>query len=393
MNARIPWQRKRWLRNTLLALLLGLPVLTVLAGWLLSSLLAVALKNPLALGDARLTLNHVDHGFLSTRLHYTLAWPLGNGKRVQLALEQRLDPGPWPWHSLKKGDYAPALLASTLHATHAALGPEGAPAMLPLQLALALRVGMGGGLAAELQADVPDLPLGALSVQAEQLQVRVQHHWWNQRVDTTLQAQRLGLRQGGEESAGLEGIAHHLAGTLEGPIRLQSKATVQQLALWGQALGPLNHALDVQGVDGNALAKAMGGDTSAWPQALPPGARLNGAVLQVQHAQAATEVHVRAHADTNTPLAVDIRLPQSAWVDAVQATPALAQWPGKAALAQQQAQMTFALVKGQLQASGWFMSDAQGLYSALGFGPTGAVVNGEAMSWEAFALRFFPPQP
>lgn len=390
-----PWHlgaRRPWLRNTVLAVVLGVPLLTMLLGWALSSLMAGALEKPVALGAATLTLRDVEHGFFSNRLHYTLAWPLGNGEHASISLEQRLDPGPWPLQALQDGDWRPALLASNLYSTGATLGPQDAPRPLPLRLQLNLRASPTGALSAQWQAHAPELPFGPVSVQAEQVRIDLQYAWWNHGVQTQLQAQRIGLRQGGEESLRLQDVQHRLSGMLGKRSQLQSQATAQHVALWGQSLGRLTHSLDMHDVDTAALSQAMGGDTAAWPQALPPGAQLDGVLLSVEHPQAATVARVQADTATSPSLTMEMTLPRSVVLDTLQAAPRLTQLHADAApLAQQQAEMVFEVISGQLVASGWIQAQDDGLRSTLHWQAEHVVVNGERLSWQDYLQRFFPP--
>lgn len=382
------WRR---LRRVALALILGVVALAALTGFVVTNRLAAAFAEPLALGSARLRLVDVDHGLFRTRVHYALAWPLGNGEQARLVLEQRIDHGPWPLQRLASGRWAAAVLASQLRVTDAVLARDGATRALPLQIMAELSLGYTGVIDASVRIDAPDLPLGPVSLVLDKLDLTARYALAGNELEATLGADGLAVRQGGEASVQLLMLRHTLSAQLtEEYPALAGHGSARTLVMWGQPIGSVHQVLDLQGLNVAALGAALQGQKTAWPRALPPAATLTGELLGVRHPEGVVSLSVQRAAQT-PGLRVLFVLPRAVVRAAVAAPAALAALgPPGGSLARQQADMAYALMSGQLLNTGLVQSSPSGLVADLALSADGVVVNGEAHDWPRFHRRFFP---
>ncbi len=398
---------RRWLGWIILItglVLAGVPALT---GVVVANRLSTALAEPVRVGSGELRLLALEQGLWRSQVRYELSWPLGNGERVRLALDQDIQHGPW---SMRAGLVA---LASTLRVAEAVIERDGVahapPRYLPLQFTLDARLGYNGVAHATLQMDALDLPLGPVSVAVDDAALSLRYALVGGALDAHLSTQQLALRQGGAPTVRMEQVQHTLSAQLDAQhLALDWQGAAKALALWGQAIGPLQQALTLQEVNSVALSEALRGRSEAWADALPTSARLTGELLGVRHPAGAVSLRVErstAEMDStvetgNTPgpgLQLHFVLPKAVVLAAVAAPAGLAALatPGSPAgrIADQQAQMVYALISGQVLATGLVQQGQEGLRADLKLSATGVEVNGETHDWPRFRSRFFPDAP
>lgn len=345
-----------WLAGWFVFLVVGIAGLT---GVLLRHELAALQNTPLQLTNgSRLHVEEVQGGWFITQVTLRMEWSLGNQRQLVLRLANDIAHGPFPLDRLARFDLRPAALTDRLNLLELQEQRNGELRALPASFSSDLRLSYFGRLQAQVQADLPALPLGVWQLSASALQVQVDAT--SDSLDLQLQANQLALLQGGAPLLRLSGMTHQLQ--LAGDSRLALQGTVDELALWDQPVGQLSQLLSAQGVSLAAVSQALAGQPQAWASALPAESRVQGRLLTLANTDGSSGLQLDK-APGDGPLKVQANLSQAMFMAAIERNAAL-QRQGQG-IAQQQAQQLFAMVSQPLLQTGLFLADEQGLSMAL----------------------------
>ena len=342
-----------WIAGSLVFLAVGIAGLT---GVLLRHELAPLQSTPLVLDNgAHLQVEALHGGWFSTQVTLRMEWPLGNQRQLVLRLANDIGHGPFPLDRLARFDLRPAALTDRLSLLELRESRRG---QLPASFSSDLRLSYFGHLQAQVQADLPELPLGVWQLSASALQLQVDAA--SNALDLQLAANQLALLQGGAPLLRLSGVTQQVQ--LAGDTALALQGSVNELALWDQPVGQLGQQLSAQGVSLAAVAQALAGEPNAWASALPAESQVEGKLLSVVNADGSSALQLDK-APGAGPLKVQANLSRPMFMAAIERNSALQQ-QGQA-IAQQQSQQLFAMVSQPLLQSGLFVVDEQGLSMAL----------------------------
>lgn len=382
------------------AIILGSSALSYLTGLEIEKQVKAKLNQPAPLsGGGRLSLVKIERGVFSSNLRLAVNLPVGISDESILSIDSKIEHGPFPFSRISSLQFLPvaATVLPTIDSSQLVSGTSSS--LIPVVISGQLSASYNSNLQGDIVLDAEELPFGRFKITLEALKIQVNGS--NKALRLKLSANKVGLKQnlpvspsnvvvtnfganismepgnpegngeislrsdsaeyslGGDSVMRLDKLRHKVFFDLQNNSLSASFLGESSLTLWSQPLGKLQQSLTLPRINSSELQEGL--RTAEFVEILKALGELHATVFELNNSKG--QSYLRANSNADHPLEIDFYLSKPQFVGSVSSSPELAKL-GKD-IAEQQANMVFAIAGKTLQGTGFVTIEDKGLSAQL----------------------------